>query len=751
VDILIRKVNKYMGNGQTEPEHKAGNKLQTAELVVLAVILLTGLFLRGSYLLEIVKSPNFTVPMVDAAYHDYWARGLATGDWSVPANRPDPEIRSNPYLRPPGYPYFLALVYLLSGCSFLAARIVQMLIGLANCVLAYILGRSLFGRAVGLILAGFMSVYWAFIFFEGELLGPVLIIFCALCLMNILYLWTVKFTYSRGIAAGVFCGLFALFRPNILLFVPVVLLWAWWLARRRNDGRRFRAVAVGFLVSTAVVIAPVTLRNYLVADDFALICSNAGVTFYIGNNEESDCVNPRIPELQRLAGRDKWGCFEYPQIVRGVSRTLGRPMKHSEVSSYFAKKAIRFIYEHPLKALGLTVKKALLFWGPTEISNNKELLYEKQHSVTLRCIPGFPVFVSAAFVGLLQLIFNLKIRPIKKEPFSIEVRRQLEMSLLIILFIGTYFISFLPFIITARYRVPIIPFLLLFGAYGLYSLGRYIRSRDFRGVSCWAVVWILSYVLATRQFVPYEGNLARWHYYQAGAYSAKGQIDLAIEEYRKALRVAPALASAHQYLAMALERKGNLDEAVKYYYSALRLKPDLLTARFNLGIVLYQQDKNNEAINHWIEVIKLNPYHADAHNYLGMAFYKLGSINKAVQHWTEALDLKPDWTEALNNLAWVLAAVDDENLLNPAGAVRLAERAAELTGFENPDILDTLSVAYAAAGRFPEAVQTAQKALYLTQHAGDENLAKQIREHLELFKAGQPFIKVRQLPNEISR
>jgi tetratricopeptide (TPR) repeat protein len=725
-------------------QQKATKPLLTVELLILSVILLTGLFLRISYLLEIIKSPDFTVPMVDAAYHDYWARGLANGSWAVPNNRSDPQIRSTPYLRPPGYPYFLALVYFLSGSSFLAVRIVQIGLGLVNCVLAFILGRSLFGprhAGVGLILAGLMSVYWAFIFFEGELLGTVLVIFCALLLMNSLCLWTDKFTYTRGIASGILCGLFALVRPNILLFVPVVLLWAWWLARRRNDGRRFHKVALGFLVSVVITIAPVTLRNYLVANDFVLICSNGGVTLYIGNNEESDCANPIIPGLQQLTGMDKWGCFEYPQIVSGVARAMGRPMKHSEVSSYFAKKAIYYICKHPLKSLKLTAKKAALFWGPMEVSDNKELLCVKQQSKILRYIPGFPVVVSSALVGLVLLIFNFKIWRIRKKSSPVEVQKQFEMSLLIALFIGIYFISFLPFIITARYRVPIIPFLLLFGAYGAYEIVRYILSRNFRRAACWAVVWIILYTLATRQFVSYNVNPARWHYYMAGAYLAKGQIDPAIKEYRKAVQVVPTSAWAHNYLAGALMRKDNLYEATEYYYKALQIKPDFLTARFNLGIALYKQGKTSEAIDHWMKLIQLDPYNANAHNYLGLAFFKLGNINEAIKYLTEAIRLKTDWFEPYNNLAWLLATAEDEKLRNPAEAVRLAEQAYALTDHNQPGMLDTLAAAYASAGRFADAVETAEEAKESALTSGQEKLADDIEKHLELYRQGRPYQK----------
>ena len=71
--------------------------------------------------------------------------------------------------------------------------------------------------------------------------------------------------------------------------------------------------------------------------------------------------------------------------------------------------------------------------------------------------------------------------------------------------------------------------------------------------------------------------------------------------------------------------------------------------------------------------------------------------------------------------------------------IRLAERAADLTRHQNPGILDTLAVAYAAAGQFDRAVTTAQTALALASaaHAGD--LANQIRMRLELYKQRKPY------------
>ena len=151
--------------------------------MVLSLILLTGLVLRLIYLRENMNQPEFAHPAVDAAYHDYWARGLAGMGWMVPDGYPEPRIRSLPYFRPPGYPYLLGVVYLISGGSYLAPRIAQILLGLLGIAAAFIFARKWYGDRMALVLAGLMAVYWSFIYFEGELLGTGSAIFLSIILM----------------------------------------------------------------------------------------------------------------------------------------------------------------------------------------------------------------------------------------------------------------------------------------------------------------------------------------------------------------------------------------------------------------------------------------------------------------------------------------------------------------------------------------------------------------------------------------
>ena len=173
--------------------------------------------------------------------------GRGAGDWgsgNPPEGVADPKIRSTPFFRPPGYPAFMATVYRVCGGSYWSPRVVQTLLGLASCVLGFLLGRSLYGRGAGLVGAALLAVYWGFIYFEGELQPPALLVFLTLALMLILQGWIRRLGYAWAIGGGLLLGLLAVIRPNVLLFVPVVLVWCWWILIRRSAVKRFPLTAL---------------------------------------------------------------------------------------------------------------------------------------------------------------------------------------------------------------------------------------------------------------------------------------------------------------------------------------------------------------------------------------------------------------------------------------------------------------------------------------------------------------------------
>ena len=115
-----------------------------------------------------------------------------------------------------------------------------------------------------------------------------------------------------------------------------------------------------------------------------------------------------------------------------------------------------------------------------------------------------------------------------------------------------------------------------------------------------------------------------------------------------------------------------------------------------------------------------------------MVLVQTGRVHLALTEFQEATRLKPDWPVPPNTMAWLLATHPDHSVRSAEQAVRLAERAAELTNHRHPATLDTLAAACAEAGQFERAVTFAESAMAIAGNAG--GLAAQIRGRLELYR-----------------
>ena len=186
-----------------------------------------------------------------------------------------------------------------------------------------------------------------------------------------------------------------------------------------------------------------------------------------------------------------------------------------------------------------------------------------------------------------------------------------------------------------------------------------------------------------------------------------------------------------------LGKTGKLEEAIDHFQKALQLKPDIAEAHNNLGVVLAKIGKLDEAVEHYQEALQIRPDYAEARINLGNALRTLGKLDEAIEHYQKVLQIKADSIVILNELAWVLATVDDEDLRDPTESVRLGKRACELTQYSYPNLLDTLAVAYAADDDFAKAIETAEKALLLV--IDNEKLTKKKQERIELYKANKPY------------
>ena len=695
-------------------EHPPSTEVRPPRRWLLPVILLVAALLRGLYICELLESPESTAPALDAAFHDHWARALVSGDWSAPRFFPDPQIQTTPYFRPPAYPMFLAGLYAVSGGSPFVARALQMLLGLVAVGMSFRLGRALFGQTAGLVTAAGMASTWTLVFFEGELMEPVLVLTILVGLLMAWHRWWQAGGLWRSALGGALLGVFALARPNALVLVPVVAVWAWWSLLRRGLRERRWPMLAGLTMGVVVTVAPVTLRNYLVAGEFVVITSNGGVNLYIGNNPVADGYTARIPILHELAAVQGWTCFDQPAIVRGVERVVGRRLSAGEVSDFFTSKDLEFVWQQPGQALLLLAKKAVLFLGPIEVANNRELEVERAHSWLLRWLPGFPFSLSLGVVGAFMLW-----RDLRRE-------RDLERMQLTVLLLAVgvaWFASHLPFFVADRYRVPLVPLLWLAAGYGIAGvLERWrkgAKGRAWRWVGSWLVVLLVAQV----PWMDYRPDPGRWHFQRADAWRMRGELDRAIAEFRLATAAAqPTDPLPYNNLGGALLQKGQLPEAIECFRQSLRIDPGYVFARYNLALALANTGRDDLARNELEEVLRRDPEGVEARVQLGAILLRMGLPGQALPHLERARQMLPKAGNVL--FLCGLAMLD-------VGRGEDGQRVLAEIGRDEPQFADAcvvLAELAAKQGARERAVQLLERALAAAPgHAGAVALLRQLR------------------------
>ena len=694
-------------------------------------ILLLAAAIRFSYFRERVAGPDFFFPVSDAHFHDYWARALASGDWTPKPGFPDPQVQTTPYFRPPGYPYFLAALYRATGSSIRAAVVVQLLLGVANVGLAFGVGRRWRGERTGLIFAAFMAVHWSFVYFEGELLEPSLLATLTLLFLGSMGRWVERPGLAAGLCAGFLAGALALVRPNLLAVAAGLAPWAGWMILRDPLRRRpLLLAAAGFAGALLLTLAPGAVRNYRAAGDRVLITSNAGINLYIGNNPAAEGLFNEPPEIAPFGS-----VYEVPALTARLEARLGRPLKASEVSRHFSRLAREWMSAHPRAAARLLGRKFLLFWGPAIVGNNKADSFERKFSPTLSHLPAaFPWFLALAALGA-AAAFSAARKANPARPPSPET----AFFHVIWIFILAGFVSYWPFFAAERYRLAWFPAILLLAAGGLDEWIAWARARQWRAAG-WALAGGIALAAALSvNWADYRPAEADWHYFRGAAYLDAGKAEPAEQAFRRAWQLRPAHARTLGSLGTALLQLGRNEEAALRLGEALQLVPDHPNYLALRGTALARAGRAAEAVPMFRAALRHHPDSAELHGNLGLALQHLGRTGEAAAAFRLALRNDPDRIESLNGLAWILATSPDAGPAQRREALELAEKACRATRQRRPDLLDTLAAAYAAAGRFPAAVAAAGEALALLENIQAPGLAEQVGARLELYLAGQPF------------
>ena len=253
--------------------------------------------------------------------------------------------------------------------------------------------------------------------------------------------------------------------------------------------------------------------------------------------------------------------------------------------------------------------------------------------------------------------------------------------------------------------------------------------------------------------------------------------------WTRALEVTPDNATAHVHLGNLLGAKGRHDEELHHFREAVRLLPGAAAVRHNLGTALARRDELAEARSNFEAALRINPKLAESQLALADVLGRQGEFHVSVSLYVAALDAKPDlfslpavqqgyasallgdargphatfedasashrlalarhpaWHTAANNLAWILATDPRATPDHGRAAVEVAARSSRALGDGSPQLLDTLAAAQAAAGRFDEAISSAERAAALADRAGRADLAQAIRERQARYRAGERIVE----------
>lgn len=554
---------------------------QGARRWILPAILLLAFALRLIYVLQSRASPYFAEPQMDAGYHVEWARAFAEGRTFQPG----------PFFRAPLYPWFLGLCFEVFGEDYLAPRIVQVVLGTVGVGLVYLVGAHAFDRRVGWLAALFAATYWVLIYFDGELLLPVLEV-----PFDLLAIWlslrvAAEPTPVRAGSAGLAWGLSAIVRPNVLLFVPLVAAWTAWIAWKRGPTLRRKLLApTAFAAGLLAPILPITAYNAFVGGDRVLISSQGGVNLWIGNNPQSDGSSAIVPGTRA----DWWG--GYHDAIQQAESALARKLKPSEVSRWYTEKAIDFVRQNPALALRQFVWKLRLFWTDWELGNNSdERFFAFRFGPLLRFLPlSFALLAALGAVGFLS-----------------SAKRAMQQFPLWG-FVPVYMLGVVAFFVCSRFRVPILPVLAVFAAQACVWSVEAWQAKRFRSLGIVALTAGLVF-LGVRH-VPREIDQSESNgWWLLGVHEVQHENQAAGAEYfRRAIAAKPRNSYAQRDLGILLRDMGQFGEAEACLRSALAIRSDDPATWRGLIDLQLKQRLTAQALASARQAAQIAPYSATA-------------------------------------------------------------------------------------------------------------------------------------------
>lgn len=564
------------------------------------------LVVRLLYFAEHARSAFFGVPILDEKYYDVIARAIVAGQGFSAVN---------PGFRPLLYPLFLAFSYRLGGDSGIALAVAaQHLLGVLTAVLVAALAMRLHRRASAGAAAGVLyALAGPPLFFEGELL-----ITCLFSFLVIVLLWILSRAEvappspvrqsALWLTAGLWLGLAAQARPNVLLFAvafpAAALLWG----RRRTPAALVARLLLP-LAGAAVVLLAFAALQWKLAGHFQLLPSSGGINFYLGNKLGADGMVPRQDRSVTYGEeyRDSVEVFATTTYLRELERDgvalAAEPPSPGTISRYWLRRALDEIRRDPRRWLGLMGRKLLYLAWSYEIPNNKSFGFIREHeSDVLKSLPvRWWLLLGLAAVG-----------------GAAAWPRDRKLTFWILAFLALHAAGIVLFFVNSRYRVPMWPALAVLAGGALPAVADALRVRQQRTLAVQAVT--LAVVAAL--------SLIGWAGVEPPGYSRD-----------------------FFFRSLAELEKGDLAEARADAARSIEIDPEDPAAHFQLGNVALAAGDDLAAYESYLAAASRAPGEPRIFNNLGVVYERRGLPADAYRAYQVALSLAGDYGPALVNAA----------------------------------------------------------------------------------------------------
>ena len=536
---------------------------ETARTVL--VVFAAALAARLLYLFEFQRSVFFSVPLLDAAWHEQWAGRVAQGHL----------LDGAPYFRAPLYAWILALLQTLFGGGPWAPRLAQALLGAATAAGVAWAAARLIDRRSGLAAGLIVAFYGPLIFTGGELLHETLVTALLTGLFVLLVQGQLELDDPDAgtlpwFLAALCLGFAAITRPNALAVLPALLAAPWLLSKSAGLTGRARRLLVPMAFGVLLPILPVTAINFIASGDLVWIASQGGINFYAGNNGAADGRSVIVPELSGTGG---WEDF-VPRVREIAERAEGRKLRPSGVSDYWAGRAWSWIRENPAAAGALTLRKLGALLGGYEIPNNRDIGVARHDSLLLSILVGRagPFFYPWGLLLPLAAM-GLWLAPDRRRLFGAWAPALL------------FALSLLPFFICDRFRLPLVPFLAVPAGLALVRLPELLaRPARWRGALAAGGVALLL-TLPTWGASTGGAPADAWHKLGEALYN-KGEYSGSVEAFNEALRFAPDDPVIRLARAYALQGVGADSLAEIELTEVARRLPESWQAQYGCGLSL---------------------------------------------------------------------------------------------------------------------------------------------------------------------